>query len=89
MATLPSEMVGHSPFLPDPAAAYGREEGLKSNEVDVEFLGHSLEHLVKVDRNLVQPHPSQEKEDSGSISINDLFYQQEYCSPIKLQYDIT
>ena len=24
MAILPSEMVGHSPFLPDPAAAYGR-----------------------------------------------------------------
>ena len=33
--------------------ALGREEGLKSDEVDVEFLGHSLEHLVKVDRNLV------------------------------------
>ena len=32
--------------------ALGREEGLKF-EVDVEFLGHSLEHLVKVDRNLM------------------------------------
>ena len=26
MATLPSEMVGHSPFLPDPAAAYAIQD---------------------------------------------------------------
>ena len=35
MATLPSEMVGHSPFLPDPAAAYGPRGKVMGNKFTI------------------------------------------------------